>query len=116
MEPFQIHAIIQISTLLSALIGILYAKKPQPKDAPYLHLHCRYPANHRHRLHALHNQSPLFTRSARTLRLHLPPPYGLKRQGFLARKITRNRHKRLAMIAVLLLTLQILLAVYSFLL
>ncbi|NJE85904.1 hypothetical protein E3E23_08725 [Thermococcus sp. CX2] len=116
MEPFQIHAIIQISALLSALIGIRYAKSHNLKmhhtfiytTVILLTIGIGY---------MLYTTRALSPHGALGLFVYLYLLLtALSGRAFLARKITRNRHKRLAMIAVLLLTLQILLAVYSFLL
>ncbi|NJE07435.1 hypothetical protein E3E31_02610 [Thermococcus sp. M39] len=116
MEPFQIHAVIQILALMSFLTGIHYAKNHNLK----MHHTFIYTAvilltiSIGYMLYIIRTLSPhgvlgLFVYFYILLTI-------FSGRAFLTRKITRDQHKRLAMIAVLLLTLQILLAVYNFLL
>ncbi|ACJ16363.1 Protein of unknown function DUF420 [Thermococcus onnurineus NA1] len=117
MEHFRVHAIIQTLALLSFLIGIYYAKSHNLKmhhsfvytAVGLLTVGISYMFYTIGWVPSTHSRLGLFVYVYVLLTV-------LSGRAFLGRKITREQHKFLAMIAVLLLMLQILFGLYNYVL
>ncbi|AHF79810.1 hypothetical protein [Thermococcus paralvinellae] len=117
MEPYQIHAILQILAFLSFLNGVYYAKKHTIRMHHYfifiavglttvaiiymIHITGGVSSTHG-KVGILIYFYVLFT--------------ALSGKAFLMRKISRKQHQYLAIIAILLIILQILIGTYTFIL
>ncbi|NJE26533.1 hypothetical protein E3E22_07875 [Thermococcus sp. MV5] len=115
MEPFQLHAILQISALLGFVVAIYYARMHR------LQMHHRfiyrgivlltvgvvYMIYNVGGVPLVHGKMGLFVYFYIILT-------ALSGRLFFARKITKNQHKFLAITAVTLLILQIVFALYNF--
>ncbi|WP_297091658.1 hypothetical protein [Thermococcus sp.] len=117
MEPFQVHAIVQVTALLLLLFGIYYARKHDRRVHHYFVYSAvgLLTAGVAYMLYTVvgvpsaHGRFGLFVYAyvlfaAASGRL------------FWGRKLTRNTHKMIALSAVLLLFLQILAALYLYVL
>ena len=117
MEPFQVHAIVQASAFFSILAGIYHAKKHNLKrhhafiylGIGLLTLSVAYMLSITGGIQSTHGALGIFT----YLLILFTAFSG---RLFLGRKLSRGTHRAMAVFSVLLLALQILLGIYSFLL
>ncbi|USH00122.1 hypothetical protein K1720_01150 [Thermococcus argininiproducens] len=115
MEPFQLHAIVQISALLSFILAIYYARMHRLQThhrfiymgVALLTVGIAYMVYNVRGFPSIHGKVGFFVYFYVLFT-------ALSGRLFFAKKITRNQHKFLAITAVTLLVLQILFALYNF--
>ncbi|MCO6042092.1 hypothetical protein [Thermococcus alcaliphilus] len=117
MEPFQIHAVVQTTALLFFLLGIYYARRHKRRWHHFfvysavglLTIGVAYMLYIVGGVPSIHGKFGLF--------VYLYVLFAaMSGRLFWGRKIKRNTHKLIALSAVLLLSLQILLALYLYVL
>ncbi|WP_048147828.1 hypothetical protein [Palaeococcus ferrophilus] len=109
MEPFQIHAVVQTTALLFFLLGIYYARRHKRRWHHFfiysavglLTIGVAYMLYTVGGVPSLHGKFGLFVYFYVLLT-------ALSGRAFLARKLRRNQHKVIAIVAILLLVLQVL--------
>ena len=117
MEPFRVHSIVQVTALLLLLAGIYYARGPKRRVHHYfvysavglLTVGVAYMLYTVGGVPSSHGRFGLFVYTYVLLA-------AASGRLFWGRKLKRNTHKMIALSAVLLLSLQILLALYLYVL